>query len=29
MTAGKGVVHSEMPVPNEDGSPSVGFTIMG
>ena len=27
MTAGKGVVHSEMPVPNEDGSPSVGLQL--
>lgn len=27
MTAGKGVVHSEMPVPNKDGSPSVGLQL--
>ncbi|EAZ63815.1 RNA pol II transcription cofactor [Scheffersomyces stipitis CBS 6054] len=27
MTAGKGVVHSEMPVPNEDGSPTVGLQL--
>lgn len=27
MTAGKGVVHSEMPIPNEDGSPTVGLQL--
>ncbi|KAK6454114.1 RNA pol II transcription cofactor [Scheffersomyces xylosifermentans] len=27
MTAGKGVVHSEMPVPSEDGSPTVGLQL--
>ncbi|KAK6460915.1 RNA pol II transcription cofactor [Scheffersomyces coipomensis] len=27
MTAGKGIVHSEMPVPSEDGSPSVGIQL--
>ena len=27
MTAGKGVVHSEMPVPNADGSPTVGMQL--
>lgn len=27
MTAGKGVVHSEMPVPNPDGSPTVGLQL--
>lgn len=27
MTAGKGIVHSEMPVPNEDGSPTVGLQL--
>ncbi|RLV96265.1 Pirin [Spathaspora sp. JA1] len=27
MTAGKGVVHSEMPVPNDDGSPTVGLQL--
>ncbi|KAF6063158.1 Pirin family protein [Candida albicans] len=27
MTAGKGIVHSEMPVANEDGSPTVGLQL--
>ncbi|CAI5757810.1 unnamed protein product [Candida verbasci] len=27
MTAGKGVVHSEMPVPSKDGSPAVGLQL--
>ncbi|EGW35314.1 pirin-like protein Prn4 [Spathaspora passalidarum NRRL Y-27907] len=27
MTAGRGVVHSEMPVPNDDGSPTVGLQL--
>ena len=27
MTAGRGIVHSEMPVPNEDGSPTVGLQL--
>ncbi|RCK60900.1 Pirin [Candida viswanathii] len=27
MTAGKGIVHSEMPVPNADGSPTVGLQL--
>ncbi|KAG7661049.1 PRN1 [[Candida] subhashii] len=27
MTAGRGVVHSEMPVPNKDGSPTVGLQL--
>lgn len=27
MTAGKGVVHSEMPIANEDGSPTVGLQL--
>ena len=27
MTAGKGVVHSEMPVANADGSPTVGLQL--
>ncbi|KAI3407039.1 PRN1 [Candida oxycetoniae] len=27
MTAGRGVVHSEMPVPNEDGSPISGLQL--
>ncbi|CUM50956.1 unnamed protein product [Debaryomyces tyrocola] len=27
MTAGKGVVHSEMPVPQPDGSPTVGMQL--
>ncbi|KAK6198733.1 RmlC-like cupin domain-containing protein [Scheffersomyces amazonensis] len=27
MTAGKGIVHSEMPIPSEDGSPSVGMQL--
>ncbi|EMG47859.1 hypothetical protein G210_1691 [Candida maltosa Xu316] len=27
MTAGKGVVHSEMPVPNPDGSPTIGLQL--
>ncbi|KAG7192359.1 uncharacterized protein KQ657_001758 [Scheffersomyces spartinae] len=27
MTAGKGVVHSEMPIANKDGSPTVGLQL--
>lgn len=27
MTAGKGIVHAEMPAPNTDGSPNVGLQL--
>jgi len=27
MTAGRGIVHSEMPLPSDDGSPSIGLQL--
>jgi len=27
MTAGKGIMHSEMPLPSDDGSPSIGLQL--
>ena len=27
MTAGKGIVHAEMPIPNEDGTKTLGLQL--